>query len=297
VTTRAPGRHRAPTTSRSRLTRLSDTVAAGASTYRRRSAVLAASSGLLVTMGLPAVASPVTDAPERATTAPVAAPGTAPATASVTATGSVRVPAQATVDFALGALTTVDTAEAERAAAQRAAEEAARAERAEAAARASRDLPGSRADADDEDGDDDADGDDDGDDARAGDGEDAVDDAVAALASGSAAIEVGSRYIGTPYRYGGTSPDGFDCSGFVQYVYDKLGVALPRTAEEQASAGTRVSAREARPGDIVSFTGAGGVYHNGIYAGDGKMLDAPRTGKAIAVRDVWSSVVTFTRVG
>ena len=113
----------------------------------------------------------------------------------------------------------------------------------------------------------------------------------------SAAIEVGSRYIGTPYRFGGTTPSGFDCSGFIQYVYAQLGVDLPRTASAQYGAGTKVSAAEAKPGDIVSFLGSGGVYHNGIYAGNGRMLDSPRSGKSIAVRDIWSSDVAFTRVG
>ena len=114
--------------------------------------------------------------------------------------------------------------------------------------------------------------------------------------AGTSVIDVAKRYTGIKYRFGGTTPAGFDCSGFVRYVYAQVGVDLPRTASSQATAGTRVSASEAKAGDIISFTGKGGVYHNGIYLGNGKMIDSPRTGKSIDVRDVWSSSVVFTRV-
>ena len=94
------------------------------------------------------------------------------------------------------------------------------------------------------------------------------------------------------YPYGGTSPStGFDCSGFTQYVFRQVGISLPRTAEEQRQPPPRSRARS--PGDLVFFGSP--AYHVGIYAGNGKMWDSPRTGEAVALRDIWTSAVTYGR--
>jgi cell wall-associated NlpC family hydrolase len=105
-------------------------------------------------------------------------------------------------------------------------------------------------------------------------------------------LAIAAQYEGLMYKYGGTSPStGFDCSGFTQFVFRKVGISLPRTAEAQRQAATRVS--NPQPGDLVFFGSP--AYHVGIYAGNGMMWDSPSSGKAIALRSIWSSNVTYGR--
>ncbi len=113
---------------------------------------------------------------------------------------------------------------------------------------------------------------------------------------GSSVLAIASRYLGTRYLYGGTSPRGFDCSGYTGYVYRQLGVSLPRTANQQMLSTNRVSRSKARVGDLVFFTSGGRAYHVGIYAGNGKMYDAPRAGKTVQKRAIWDASVVFGRV-
>lgn len=88
-------------------------------------------------------------------------------------------------------------------------------------------------------------------------------------------IQTGLRLTGVPYVFGGTSPSGFDCSGFVRYVFASAGISLPRTADAQFDAGTPVSLSKLQPGDLVFYTTyADGASHNGIYIGDGKFVHA-----------------------
>ena len=95
-------------------------------------------------------------------------------------------------------------------------------------------------------------------------------------------IEIAKQYIGTPYVYGGTGPNGFDCSGFVQHVYKKMGITLPRTSYSQANVGTYVTYDELMPGDIVCF-GVNSINHVGIYVGDGQFIHSPRTGYTVCI--------------
>ena len=119
----------------------------------------------------------------------------------------------------------------------------------------------------------------------------------AQAATGADVVGVADDYLGTPYRYGGTTPAGFDCSGYTQYVLGRVGVSLPRTANAQLQASRRVSAGEARPGDLVFFTsGSGRAYHVAIYAGNGRIFDAPRAGKSVSQRAIWTSAVVYGRV-
>jgi cell wall-associated NlpC family hydrolase len=105
-------------------------------------------------------------------------------------------------------------------------------------------------------------------------------------------LAIAAQYKGLMYSYGGTSPStGFDCSGFTSYVFRQIGISLPRTAEQQRQAVSPVS--NPQPGDLVFFGSP--AYHVGIYAGNGMMWDSPRSGKAVDLRSIWSSNVTYGR--
>lgn len=105
-----------------------------------------------------------------------------------------------------------------------------------------------------------------------------------------------AKLKGTPYRYGGTTTRGFDCSGYTGYVYKKAGKKLPRTSRQQYSATKHISRAAAKPGDLVFFrNGGGGVYHVGIYAGSNMLWHSSKPGKPIAKAKIWTSSVAFGR--
>ncbi len=113
-----------------------------------------------------------------------------------------------------------------------------------------------------------------------------------ASVSGNAVLEEAAKYVGAPYRVGGTTPDGFDCSGFVSYVFRALGVSLPHSSAAYYNIGTRVSAEDAQPGDLIVSRG-----HVAIYAGGSMQIDSPRPGKTVQFRQIWQSSYVFVRVG
>jgi cell wall-associated NlpC family hydrolase len=95
----------------------------------------------------------------------------------------------------------------------------------------------------------------------------------------AAAVKAAYAALGTPYRWGGTSPAGYDCSGLTQHVWHEAGVSIPRTSSQQAEHGTSVSLASISPGDLVIFYR--GASHVGIYVGGGMVIHAPHTGAVV----------------
>jgi len=105
-------------------------------------------------------------------------------------------------------------------------------------------------------------------------------------------VEFAKRYLGTPYRWGGTTPAGFDCSGFMWYIFRNFGVTLNRVAHDQRRNGTPVARADVRPGDLVFFyprAGATTVSHVGLYVGNGYMIHSPSTGNVVRFTSINSA--------
>ncbi|WP_254872964.1 C40 family peptidase [Schaalia sp. Marseille-Q2122] len=106
---------------------------------------------------------------------------------------------------------------------------------------------------------------------------------AAANAAGGDIVSIASSLLGIPYVYGGSTPAGFDCSGFTQYVYGMAGISIPRTSGAQGYAGTFVSAADAQPGDLVWHA----YGHVGIYAGNGMVIEATTPGDVTQIQPLW----------
>ena len=112
---------------------------------------------------------------------------------------------------------------------------------------------------------------------------------------GEAVLGEAARHVGKPYVYGAVGPGGFDCSGYTRYVYARAtGRTLPHNSRAQERVATPVSKAAAQPGDLIFMQDVGG--HVGIYAGNGRMYDAPRSGKRVSLRAIWSSNYTIGRI-
>lgn len=110
-------------------------------------------------------------------------------------------------------------------------------------------------------------------------------------------IATAKRYIGVPYVFGGEDPSGFDCSGFVQYVLDKHGIEMPRTADLQYGIGVAVSKKNLQPGDLVYFsTYLPGPSHVGIYIGNGQFINA-QSSKGVAIANMNSKYWATRYIG
>lgn len=105
-------------------------------------------------------------------------------------------------------------------------------------------------------------------------------------------VSIAMQYQGVPYVFGGSTPAGFDCSGFVMYVYAQVGISLPHGVSSAAALGTPIAWEAALPGDTVVMPG-----HSGIYLGNGMMIDAPYEGRVVSINSVWSSSAYIVRYG
>jgi cell wall-associated NlpC family hydrolase len=110
------------------------------------------------------------------------------------------------------------------------------------------------------------------------------------------AARVASAQKGKRYVYGGAGPSVFDCSGLVQYSYKRVGIRIPRNADQQYRASHHITQRQLRPGDVVFFHDSHGyVYHDAIYVGYGAVWNAPHTGAKVRLEPVWTRSIYFGR--
>ncbi|MCT1830249.1 C40 family peptidase [Brevibacterium luteolum] len=244
------GRRRADGPAKTPLTELTDVLAANSGAVGRRAAVVAAAGGLMAAVALPtansaaeadgkvvAQDSEVDEAPEFVNQASVTAPDAEDGSDALKTS---------TADIETGSAKAAPSPEPTQTSAPTQTRDSGSASRDSGAA--SRDSDRSSKNSDD-----------------------------VKMPSGSKAQQViglAKQYSGIPYKWGGTTTAGFDCSGFTSFIYGKVGVSLPRTSGAQKSAGTIVSKSEAKPGDLIWAPG-----HVGIYAGNGMMYDAPSSGK------------------
>lgn len=114
----------------------------------------------------------------------------------------------------------------------------------------------------------------------------------------TAVVRTALNYLGVPYRWGGTTPVGFDCSGFVQYIFAQHGRVLPREVQDQYGAGREIDLREVRPGDLLFFqTISRGASHVGVAVGDGRFVHAPSARGVVRVEPYTASYWTRRFVG
>lgn len=289
------GRHRAPERYNP-LTEIGTVISQTGTPLAKGSAVLAASGGLVAAIAIPAQASTAADqvdaTPVQAAAAPAAPAVTAPSapatsTAATSAFGKIEVepvakptgPTPYQLRMRAEREQAREAAAQERQREQEQEQEQAQAEReqaaqereSEAASRSQeRQSPAPQAST----------------------STPAAETAAPAPAASSNVVEIAKQYIGTPYVYGGSTPAGFDCSGFTQYVFAKAGKSIPRVTTAQQAAATPVSSPQ--PGDLVFFGSPS--WHVGIYVGDGMMIDSPRTGSSISIRPIFDGVSGYGRV-
>lgn len=113
--------------------------------------------------------------------------------------------------------------------------------------------------------------------------------ASASSATANRAVTAAMNQQGTPYRHGGASPGGFDCSGLIKWSYRQAGVNLPRTSRAQSGAGVAVALDRLQPGDVLYYSWGREISHVSLYVGNGRIVEASRPGKPVAVRAMYRS--------
>ena len=107
---------------------------------------------------------------------------------------------------------------------------------------------------------------------------------------GAQIVQMAQQYMGTPYAWGGSSPGGFDCSGFIYYIYSQFGISLPRMSEGQFEVGRAISGDNLLPGDLVFFTTyEPGASHVGIYLGGGRFIHASSAAGEVTITPLGKS--------
>ncbi|GAA2474136.1 C40 family peptidase [Terrabacter carboxydivorans] len=255
------GRHRAPGRFNA-IAELKTIAKESAQPAVKGAAIVAASGGLVASFAGTANAA---DGSSSAVAAPAAvgpAVGTLKAGNALSAIGFAAPTLKQSAKPVVIEDITVKTARAEKAAADKAAAAQAAADRQAASQRASRSTSATR-----------------------------VALNVAPAPSASGIVGIAQSFFGVPYVYGGSSPSGFDCSGFTSYVYRQAGISIPRTASAQQSAATSVS--NPSPGDLVFFGTP--AYHVGIYVSPGRMIDAQRPGTTVGNHSIWTTPSGYGR--
>jgi cell wall-associated NlpC family hydrolase len=110
-------------------------------------------------------------------------------------------------------------------------------------------------------------------------------------------LQEAARHHGAPYQYGAAGPNTFDCSGFTMYVFAKFGISLAHNAASQYSQTRHISSAAKRPGDLIFFTGSGGIYHVGIYAGGSQMWAATHSGDVVRYESINAAPYVVGRIG
>ena len=110
---------------------------------------------------------------------------------------------------------------------------------------------------------------------------------------GATILKVAAKYVGTPYVFGGSTPRGFDCSGYTAFVFAQFGIALPHSVHGQDRLGILIKPEDALPGDLVVMND---LSHDGIYAGNGNFYHAPRPGDTVKLAPIFTSNVHFVRL-
>ena len=116
------------------------------------------------------------------------------------------------------------------------------------------------------------------------------------LSLGTRIVKQAAKEKGKPYRYGADGPKAFDCSGLTKYVFHKLGIKLPHNAQSQKKYGSKVSKKNAKPGDLVFVMSGSHATHVAIYAGHGTWWEAPHSGLRVRHVKIWSKHVQYRKV-
>jgi cell wall-associated NlpC family hydrolase len=110
---------------------------------------------------------------------------------------------------------------------------------------------------------------------------------------GATILQVAAKYVGTPYVFGGETPGGFDCSGYVAFVFSQFGLPLPHSVHGQNRMGILIKPEDAVPGDLVVFDD---LSHDGIFAGNGNFYHSPRPGDSVKLAPIFTSNIHFVRL-